>query len=86
VCQKQRGAARIYFVNALAQPIPMPAGVTCTDTTAGVPVPAVMDNFFITWFSNFVVEENGNVILLLDNQKSQALRADPSTQTATIEP
>ena|SRR5271156_4204164 len=65
-------AIQFFSSYTFALHIPPPAGFAVIDASLG-PVPVFANSYFITWFSDYVMQHNGNEIWKLTNQKQHAI-------------
>jgi hypothetical protein len=76
--------ARVLFVDANGQDIPIPQGVILT-SDGGVIVPQFQNSFFITWVANYTLYEKGVILCEISNQKQQSLRGSLMTNGRTYD-
>jgi hypothetical protein len=76
--------ARVFFVDANGQNIPIPQGVTLT-SDGGVIEPQFQNSFFITWVANYTLYEGGVILCEISNQKQQSLRGSQMTNGRTYD-
>jgi hypothetical protein len=76
--------ARIEFVDANGQNIPIPQGVTLT-TGGGVQQQPIQNSFYITWVANYTLHERGVILCEISNQKQQSLRGSQMTNGRTYD-
>ena len=75
--------ARLFLVDAQQVQQPIPANVVLANA-AGVAQVPFLNNFFIGWVESYTLSFNGQLHMVLDNQKYQAISGPAATASGVI--